>query len=166
MKKVMIGDRLFSRAKTHEFMVLGETAKNTETREIYRTAYLNSVYEKALRFFEGSQEVYTLEGKYFKAVQNTEAGESSDQTIFSYHQKNDTIWAEYSGGMIQKGFLVGTRDFHGNLYFKYQHVNTTNEIKSGECTSTLEKLSNGKIAYNEKWKWDAGKSGISRIEEI
>lgn len=41
-----------------------------------------------------------LDNKKFKSLSNSENGEVSDSTIFHYHQTDNMIWAEYSGGDI------------------------------------------------------------------
>ena len=48
-----------------------------------------------------------LDNKKFVAVENTSNGEVSSQTEFHYHQQGEMIWAEYCGGEILKGFLIG-----------------------------------------------------------
>ena len=48
-----------------------------------------------------------LDDKKFVAVENTANGEVSSQTEFHYHQQGKMIWAEYGGGEILKGFLIG-----------------------------------------------------------
>ena len=94
-----------------------------------------------------------------------ETGEVSAQTIFSYHQQGNVIWAEYSGGSVVKGFLVGTMDEKHCLHFTYQHLNKAGEQKSGSCDSEPREV-NGKLRFYEKWKWTMGEEGTSIIEEI
>lgn len=48
-----------------------------------------------------------LNNKKFVALQNSENGEVSQQTCFHYFQQDKMIWAEYGGGEIAKGFLIG-----------------------------------------------------------
>ena len=48
-----------------------------------------------------------LDNKKFVAVENTSNGEVSSQAEFHYHQQGKMIWAEYGGGEILKGFLIG-----------------------------------------------------------
>ena len=115
--------------------------------------------------FSPSEKVFSLEDRYFTAVSNSETGEVSDQTIFSYHQKKNVIWAEYSGGSIIKGFLLGTIDDNNNLHFDYRHINTEGESKSGECHFE-PRFENGKLRFYEKWKWTSGCEGTSVIEEL
>lgn len=46
-----------------------------------------------------------LNNKKFKPEFNSKNGEVSDQTLFFYNQKDNIVWAEYSGGQIVKGKL-------------------------------------------------------------
>ena len=48
-----------------------------------------------------------LDDKVFRSVANSGAGEVDRQTVFIYHQESDLVWAEYSGGRILKGHLMG-----------------------------------------------------------
>jgi hypothetical protein len=47
-----------------------------------------------------------LNNKKFKSEFNSKNGEISNQTVFTYYQKDSIIWAEYSGGQIVKGNIV------------------------------------------------------------
>jgi len=108
------------------------------------------------------------DNRLFSSVSNTDNGEVSSSTIFQYHQDKDIIWAEYSGGDIVKGFLIGTSDNNSNLNFTYQHINQNNEIRTGKCMSTPEILPNGKVRMLENWQWTNGDNSIGQsiIEEI
>jgi len=106
--------------------------------------------------------------KVFIAVNNTENGEVSDQTRFFYHQDQDVVWAEYTGGDIVKGFLIGKADESGKLEFSYQHINIHSEIRIGMCHSLPEQLRDGRLRLNESWQWLNGdqSKGSSIIEEM
>lgn len=106
--------------------------------------------------------------RFFSSVFNTKNGEVSSATTFQYHQNENMIWAEYSGGDIVKGFLIGTRDDKSNLHFTYQHINESGEIRTGKCSSKPDILSNGKIRLLEQWQWTNGdtSTGQSIIQEI
>ena len=165
MKKVMFGDRLFNRAKQMEFVVFDGTSREKETREGNWEQNTKKAYEKGKNFFVCAGETFSLDDRFFTAVENSESGEVSEQTIFCYHQKGNVIWAEYSGGDIVKGFLIGTMDEEHNLHFNYQHMNTDGNLRTGSCDSA-PKIENGKLRFNEKWKWTMGEEGTSVIEEI
>jgi hypothetical protein len=106
--------------------------------------------------------------KLFKAVSNTENGETSAETIFNYQQHNNILTATYSGGKILHGHLIGLVDDKGVIDMRYHQVNTKGELMTGICKSTPEILSDGKIRLLENWKWTSGdlSEGVSTIEEI
>ena len=107
-----------------------------------------------------------LNGKQFKGLSNSENGEVSDATIFSYHQKNDIIWATYEGGDIRFGTLSGS--IIGNqLKFNYQHQNQQGEFLTGTCETDISIVDN-KIQLHETWQWTCRdfSSGESVLAEI
>ncbi|WP_187254500.1 n-acetylglutamate synthase [Alkalicoccus halolimnae] len=112
--------------------------------------------------------VINYEGKRFIAIENTENGEVSSKTIFEYKQDKNILSATYSGGDVVKGTLIGIVEKDGCLNFRYNHVNTGNEIRGGKCYSTPEILSDGRIRLHENWKWfDREQTeGTSTIEEV
>ncbi|MER1987110.1 MAG: n-acetylglutamate synthase [Solibacillus sp.] len=107
-------------------------------------------------------------GRSFVSIENTENGEVSSKTIFEYKQQGHIITATYSGGEIVTGTLVGLIKENDRLEFRYNHVNTKNEIRGGQCISTPEVLPDGRIRLYEHWKWldSEATEGNSIIEEI
>lgn len=108
-------------------------------------------------------------GRRFRLLSNSPNSDVDKETSFYYHQQNDVVWAEYFGGKIQKGFLIGKVDKStGILNSTYQHINIEKDIRTGNCHSTPEKLPNGKIKLREVWEWTNGEyfRGISEIEEV
>lgn len=107
-------------------------------------------------------------GRRFVTVANSENGEVSGQTVFEYHQEGNIIWADYKGGEIIQGFLLGHCEEDGSLNFTYQHINRNNETRTGRCKSIPEILSDGRIRLNEHWQWTTGdcSEGSSVIEEV
>lgn len=110
----------------------------------------------------------TYNARTFRSVQNTDNGEVSGDTLFYYHQEGEMVWAEYAGGGIKKGTLIGCVTPSGELTFTYQHVNADLALRMGRCTSVPEILPDGRIRFYEKWQWLNGDEscGESIIEEI
>ena len=163
IKSVMLRDRLSDRVKTSEFVLYDDATKDTLTKES-KEKFLKDAYERGKDLFSSSPKEINLDGKCFFAVMNTESGEAGEETVFLYHQKGEIIWAEYQGGKILKGSLVGTiKDLE--LNFKYQHINIEKEIKSGQCKSVIEVSKENKLKINEKWQWSTGEKGESIIQE-
>lgn len=96
------------------------------------------------------------DGRKFVPKMNSENGEVSEQTIFLYHQNGSLLWAEYSGGDILKGSLIGSVSNSGELDFAYHHMNLDMQIKTGKCHSVPTVRENGKIELSEQWEWTSG----------
>ncbi|QNR85400.1 n-acetylglutamate synthase [Pedobacter riviphilus] len=105
--------------------------------------------------------------KLFKPVNNTENGETSNETIFRYKQTGNILTAEYEGGKIMSGHLIGLVDENGNIEMRYHQINKQGELMTGICNSKPEQLANGKIRLHETWQWTSGdkSKGQSIIEE-
>ena len=93
------------------------------------------------------------DGKYFISKMNTENGEVDNQTLFLYHQNENILWADYYGGEIKKGSIVGTVALNGEIDFYYQHINLSDQIRIGKCHSVPQILSDGRIELSEQWQW-------------
>lgn len=108
----------------------------------------------------------SIDGKVFTGVQNSATGEVGAATKFHYHQDEDVVWAEYSGGAIVRGYLVGTRS--GNkLNFRYSHLSTDRQTANGVCESRIEVLKDGRVRFHEAWAWESRpETGNSIVEEV
>ncbi|KRD61614.1 n-acetylglutamate synthase [Flavobacterium sp. Root935] len=106
-------------------------------------------------------------GKIFKPFSNSDNGETSHETVFHYQQKGNILTAQYSGGKIVTGHLIGLVDEKGNIEMRYHQVNDKGELMTGMCSSKPEVLENGKIRLHETWQWTSGdhSKGNSIIEE-
>lgn len=105
--------------------------------------------------------------KIFKPVRNSVNGETSPATTFHYMQEGNIITAEYAGGNIIKGHLLGLADEKGIIRMHYHQINNQGILMTGQCTSTPEIQPNGKIRLYESWQWTSGdrSAGNSVIEE-
>lgn len=111
---------------------------------------------------------YTVDGRVFRAAINSENGEVGSETRFYYHQSGKDIRADYSGGQIERGQLLGVMEADGRLRFAYHHLNVTGELMSGQCISTPGWTDGGKLYFDENWQWLSGdcSCGTSRIIEV
>ena len=106
--------------------------------------------------------------KTFKPISNSENAETSEDTLFRYVQSGNILSAEYRGGAIRLGHLIGLVDQSGNIDMRYHQVNNKGELMTGICHSKPEILANGKIRLHETWEWTSGdfSKGSSILEEI
>ena len=125
------------------------------------------VYEIMEKQFAKVTTDISYEGRVFVPKMNTENGEVDGQTEFFYHQRGNLLWADYSGGEIIKGYLLGSVDVNGELDFYYQHMNIQNQMRVGKCHSIPHVSDNGKIELEEQWQWLNGdeSKGNSVLEE-
>ncbi len=94
-----------------------------------------------------------LNNRTFRALSNTPNGEVSDNTLFYYKQSDELITAEYHGGSIVNGSIVGKVVSNSYLEFEYQHTNLDGEIRTGVCQSYPELSASGKLILKEYWQW-------------
>ncbi len=111
------------------------------------------------------RDTVSLEGRSLVGVSNTGDGDVGAATVFRYHQDGDVVRADYGGGRIRRGHLVGTRVGDG-LDFRYVHLDADGDTASGRCTSRVEVLGDGRVRLHETWRWESREgSGHSVVEE-
>lgn len=111
------------------------------------------IYDEMEKRINMQRDKINYNGKIFSPQSNTENGEVNAETVFRYFQENDLFWAEYSGGDVLKGHMVGTVTENGELDFHYHHLNKDRHVRIGKCHSIPKVMDNGKIALREKWQW-------------
>lgn len=125
------------------------------------------IYDEMEKRVGGQLDKINYDGKVFIPQSNTENGEVDEETIFHYFQEDNLFWAEYSGGDVLKGHMIGTAEDNGELDFHYQHMNKNKQVRIGKCHSIPQILKNGRIEMREKWQWLNGdlSSGESVVVE-
>jgi hypothetical protein len=83
-----------------------------------------------------------------------------------YHQDGSLVWAEFHGGPVQTGRLVGVCGPDGVITAAYCQVMADGEVIAGTCRSTPDTLPDGRLRLTERWRRADGSQGISRIEEL
>ena len=108
------------------------------------------------------------DGRLFRPVQTKGTSQTGTDTIFRYRQKEDLLTADYSGGDILYGHLIGRVDERGQINMRYHHMTVDGILMTGKCRSRPEVLENGKIRLHERWQWTCGdrSKGTSILEEI
>lgn len=108
----------------------------------------------------------SLDGRVLVGVSNTGDGDVGAATVFRYHEDGGVVWADYAGGAVRRGHLVGTRDGDA-LDFRYVHLAGDGTTASGHCTSRLEALDDGRVRLHETWRWESRDgAGHSVVEEL
>jgi len=109
-----------------------------------------------------------LHNKIFKAESKAETGEVGSETRFHYYQEGGIIWADYAGGDIKRGQIIGRKLDELHFEIRYQHINQKGELRTGTCQTEIVYLPHGKMQLNESWQWTSGdgSSGTSILVEI
>lgn len=94
------------------------------------------------------------------------AGEVGADTVFTYHERDGEIWAEYAGGAIRRGYLVGVRT-GDRLEFRYVQLNADGHTSTGHCVSMVSVLPDGRLQLDEDWRWESRQgAGTSVVVEV
>lgn len=101
-----------------------------------------------------------------KVVSTSENGVVDHNTIFHFRQKQDMIYAQYSGGQIAQGYLVGNL-IGTSISFTYCQRQVDGVLDYGASKAILS-YENGRLRITEKFEWASrpGKSGINILEEV
>lgn len=105
----------------------------------------------------------SFEGKTFILLHNSEAGETTEETIFEYDQEDDLVTADYAGGTIRYGKIIGKLD-KDQLHLVYQCLTTEGELKSGAAIGKISFDEAGKMILKLDWEW-LSKSGTTGKSE-
>jgi hypothetical protein len=109
-----------------------------------------------------------LDGRVFVGVANSADGDVDTSTRFAYHQDGDVVWAEYGGGAVVRGFLIGTRS-GAALSFRYVHFGRDGATSGGRCTSHIVVQADGLLELHEEWAWESrpgtGRSVVAEVRD-
>lgn len=109
-----------------------------------------------------------LDGRIFSPVENTENGTVDVSTRFEFWQNGDVFYADYSGGDVRDGHIIGqfTGDNSGTML--YHCMTKTLNLKAGKANAIFTERDAGRISMDITWNWltGDGSSGTSRYEEV
>jgi hypothetical protein len=106
-------------------------------------------------------DVPSYDGRLFGPLEPTPGS-----VVGHYHQHDDLVWADFAGGPVRTGRLVGVRDRAGVIEAAYCQVMTDGEVVAGRCLSIPSVLGDGRLRLTEQWRRADGSSGESCIQEL
>lgn len=108
-----------------------------------------------------------FDGKTFRVVRNDGPGaEVNEATVFHFRQQGDIVHADYFGGGVQVGKLVGTLA-GSTMRHRYVQVNGQGEFSAGQSTDQIEFTPEGKMRIIDSWTWEDGRGrGLCVFEEV
>ena len=154
MKKVTLNDRLNDRVQRREFVVYDETSHEKITVE-KRAQYVEDAYTRGRKLFTGEQHAdspaaISLDGVFCLGTGLPAGFPISDLTVFSFRQKGETVWAEYQGGGIEKGMLLGNLT-GASLQGTWQHRTTDGAHETGTFSVTINREPSGRLILEGSW---------------
>lgn len=108
-----------------------------------------------------------LNGIKMNVTETDPDGVVNHETIFEFTQENETVTASYSGGKIEKGFLVGALK-GSTLNFSYCQKQTDGTLDNGISECEVSKDGSGKIQLTEHFEWKSrpGVKGKNVFKEL
>jgi hypothetical protein len=109
----------------------------------------------------------TLDKVKMAVIQTAENGVVNKDTIFYFTQEGNVVQAEYVGGKIKKGFLIGQIAAQV-LRFSYCQLQTDGILDNGVSSCELSVGDTGKIMMLEYFEWKSrpGETGLNVFQEI
>ena len=119
------------------------------------------------RYGETIVSLFDLNGRVFVPVHNTVGGTVTDATKFHFQQSGDIITADYAGGDVQTGHIVGKFVKEDTAKLIYHCLTADGEMKAGQAQAHFSVNEAGKLTIDMQWQWLNGdlSSGTSHYEE-
>jgi hypothetical protein len=113
-------------------------------------------------------EQFSLDGVKMNVVKTADNGVVNQDTIFFFSQKENVVSAEYQGGKILKGFLIGKLSTQNQLEFSYCQMQLDGKLDNGLSSCQLSKNDEGKLILIEHFEWKSrpGEFGTNIFQEL
>jgi hypothetical protein len=91
-----------------------------------------------------------------------------DGTVAQYRQDGDLVWAEFGGGRVRRGTVIGVCSPDGVLRLGYTMVFTSGEVITGHTVNTPQWQPDGGLVLREEWEryGEHAAEGVSYLEEV
>ncbi len=111
--------------------------------------------------------MYDFDNKTFRVVQNDGPGaEVTTATIFHFWQVGNLLHADYEGGGVRYGKLVGLLE-GDTVRHAYTQINQQGQFQSGRGVDQLRLGADDRLQIVDQWQWDDGSgSGSCIMEEV
>ena len=107
-----------------------------------------------------------LDGIRMRAEKTAANGVINKKTIFHFHQKENCVWAEYAGGRVARGYLVGLLS-DDKLEFRYCQMDSDGKLDGGVSVCDVELDPSHRIRLIEHFEWESrAGSGTNVIQQI
>ena len=105
-----------------------------------------------------------LDGVRMSPVKTDPKGVVNQDTVFTFTHDNGVITAEYVGGSVIKGYLIG-RCSGSSMEFSYCQMNDNGNVTGGRSHAELAVMPDGRLRMVEHFTWEDGRKGVNIIEQ-
>lgn len=106
----------------------------------------------------------TLDQRVFRVVEVSPNSAISSETLFRFVETDAWVAADYAGGCIACGRLVGRRLSDDKLTVGYAQVHTDGIVRTGTSEWQINLDRDGRVRLVESYKWDDGTTGENILE--
>jgi len=108
----------------------------------------------------------SLNGIQMRVVTTASSGVVNADTLFSFTQEDAVVSAQYSGGKVRLGYLVGLSSPEG-LRFRYAQLDIEDQLDGGQSTCEITRTPDGRIRLLEHFQWESREgTGTNIFEEV
>ena len=109
---------------------------------------------------------FNLNNLVMNAVETDSNGVINHETIFNFKQNDDRVYSDYSGGKIDKGYLVGLIS-GSELKFRFCQLEVDGTLNAGESVCELMYSENSLLQIVVSFKWESREgTGKNVIQEM
>jgi len=110
----------------------------------------------------------SLDNRVFVPVENSENGVASGKTRFHFWQDGMVFYADYFGGDVREGHIIGKFAEDGTGDLLYHCLTTDKHLKAGKAKAVFSHTDDKRLAFDLDWEWITGDQswGQSRYEEL
>jgi GNAT superfamily N-acetyltransferase len=125
-------------------------------------------YQRMAKRLDGKQEAtqYNFHKKQFTVVKNNGIDvEVNVDTVFTFYQNAELVYAEYKGGKVRYGEIFGLIE-NNTIYFYYSQINLTGVKNQGSSKDEIKVIENNKLQLIDCWEWkNKSGQGLCIMEE-
>lgn len=97
---------------------------------------------------------WNLAGRRMHAVQAAPNGVIDRDTVFRFRQDGRRVWADYAGGRVVRGFLVGLIE-GARLRFRSCQLESLDNLAGGSFDGELRRSPAGRLQIVERFAWES-----------
>jgi len=110
----------------------------------------------------------SLDNRVFVPVENSDNGVVNGRTRFHFWQNGMVFYADYFGGDVREGHIIGKFAEDGTGDLLYHCLTNNKDLKAGKAKAVFSIMEDQRLAFDLDWEWITGDHswGQSRYEEV